>query len=231
MLEKDFKSNIKGNAIFAATGDLSFYDKDVREDEGFIKYANWFSPVYISDIKWSLHNANCQLRLCKATFAWQSDIINYLPNVICKSKNIVLPTTSKIIEVLNLTEDMSEIEMADNIFEWIYNEFYMAGIYNENPDNKAKERFYAFQTKIAYDYKLDISTYLNYLANNKYDDFDNLYKEDLKYLLSKRIITEAQYEIYNEVYPHFDSCFISYSASRVEDISLREYAKYLYSVM
>ncbi len=231
MREKDFKSNIKGNAIFAATGSLSFYDADIREDEGFMKYVDWFSPVYISDIKWSLHNANCQLNLSQATFAWQSDIKKYLPKVICTSNEVILPTTAQLIETLNLTKDMSEVEMADCIFEWIYREFYMVESYTESPADKARERFYAFQSKIAYDYKLDISAYLNCLASKDYNAFNNLYKEDLKYLFSKRILTETQFDIYKEVYPHFDSCFISYSASKVEDISLEEYAKYLYSVM
>ena len=121
--------------------------------------------------------------------------------------------------------------MADCIFEWIYREFYMVESYTESPADKARERFYAFQSKIAYDYKLDISAYLNCLASKDYNAFNNLYKEDLKYLFSKRILTETQFDIYKEVYPHFDSCFISYSASKVEDISLEEYAKYLYSVM
>lgn len=231
MREKEFKANIKGNAIFAATGSLSFYDKDIREDEGFMKYANWFSPVYISDLSWSLHNANCQLHFSQATFAWQSDIEQYLPKVICTSHEVVLPTTSQLIEALNLTDDMSEVEIADCIFEWIYKEFYMVESYTDKPSNKAKERFYAFQSKIAYDYKLDISAYMDCLESKDYDAFEDLYKEDLNYLFSKRIISEAQFDIYSEVYPHFDSCFISYSASKVADVTLREHAKYLYSVM
>lgn len=231
MREKEFKANIKGNAIFAATGSLSFFDKDVREDSGFMKYADWFSPVYISDLNWSLHNANCQLNFSQATFAWQNDIKLYMPKVIGTSNNVILPTTSQIIKELNLTYDMSEVEIADNIFEWIYHEFFMVESYTDKPANKAKERFYAFQSKIAYDYKLDISAYLTCLADKNYTAFETLYNEDLNYLFSKRIITEDKFEIYREVYPHFDSCFISYSASKVADVTLREHAEYLYSVM
>lgn len=231
MRKKELKANIKGNAIFAATGSLDYYDRRTRDDAGFIKYANWFSPVYVSDLNWSLHNANCQLNFAQATFAWQSDIKRRMPKVICTSNNIVLPTTSWLINELDLTDNMSEVEMADHIFEWIYKEFFMVEAYNDTPGTKAKERFYAFQSKIAYDYKLDISSYLSCLICKDYASFEELYNEDLNYLLSKRIITEEQFGIYKEVYPHFDSCFISYSANKVADVNLRGYAKYLYSVM
>jgi len=50
--------------------------------------------------------------------------------------------------------------MAELIFEWIYKEFFMVESYTESPADKARERFYAFQSKISYDYKFDISAYI-----------------------------------------------------------------------
>ena len=58
-----------------------------------------------------------------------------------------------------------------------------------------------------------------------YEEFEKIYQRDLEELLKKRLITEKEYNIFMEVYPHHTACFISYTSKYVEDVDLKTYSK------
>ncbi|MCI8461078.1 MAG: hypothetical protein HFE81_06735, partial [Bacilli bacterium] len=47
----------------------------------------------------------------------------------------------------------------------------------------------------------------------------------LEKLLKRRLITEKEYQIFKEVYPHHTACFISYTSKNVEDVDIKTYSK------
>lgn len=223
--------NLLGNVMFCTLGIKDYFKIDKKYEKELDKYLDWFAPVYISDLKWTLSNVNSKLCRAKSSFTWFNDYKDIIPGSLSKDNNMMLSTTY-IISKLKLKDSMTNEELTKKIFDYVYDNIL---IYNddikENPSN-TKKRFYGFQSKIAYDYNLDKELYKKLVENEEYDEFDRIYQKDVEELFKKRLITEKEYNIYKEVYPHHTACFISYTSKYVEDVELSEYAKnYIFGVL
>lgn len=216
--------NLLGNVMYATLGIKDYFKIDSKYKNDLDKYLDWFQPVYISDLKWTLSNVNSKLCCAKASFDWFNDYKEIIPGGLSKDTNMML-STSYLIDKLNLTNEMSERELTKKIFDYIYDNIitYDGDIIGD--EEKAKKRFYGFQSKIAYDYSLDRELYKSLILNGDYNEFERVYQNDLKKLLEKRLITEKEYNIFREVYPHHTACFISYTSKYVEDVDIETYSK------
>lgn len=215
--------NLLGNVMFCTLGTKDYFQTTDHEED-LDKYLDWFSPVYISDLKWTLSNVNSKLCRAKATFDWYEDYKNIIPGGLSKDNQMLL-STSYLIDKLALNNDMSEEELTKKIFDYIYDNIISYEGEITKDQEKAKKRFYGFQSKIAYDYSLDKELYKELLLNGDYEKFEELYQKDLMQLLQKRLITEKEYNIFKEVYPHHTACFISYTSKYVEDVDIKTYSK------
>lgn len=216
--------NLLGNVMYCTLGIKDYFKIDEEFRNDLETYLNWFAPVYISDLKWTLSNVNSKLCRAKASFDWFNDFENIIPGALSNDKNTML-STGYIIDKLNLRDDMSDEELTKHIFDYVYdNILCYTGEIKANEDNK-KKRFYGFQAKLAYDYALDREKYKEYVEKGMYDEFESMYLKDLEELYQKRLITEKEYNIFKEVYPHHTACFISYTSKYVEDVDIEEYSK------
>lgn len=216
--------NLLGNVMFCTLGIKDYFKIDEEFKDDLNTYLEWFAPVYISDLKWTLSNVNSKLCRAKSTFDWFKDFENIIPGALSKDKETML-STGYIIEKLKLTDDMSDEDLTKKIFDYVYDNILMFNgelVYNE--DYK-KKRFYGFQAKLAYDYALDRKRYKEYVENGMYEEFESMYLKDLNELYMKRLITEKEYNIFKEVYPHHTACFISYTSKYVEEVDIEEYSK------
>lgn len=220
----DLYDNLLGNVMFCTLGIKDYFDIDEDYEEDLDKYLEWFSPVYISDLKWTLSNVNSKLCRAKASFDWFEDYKDIIPGSLSNDNSMML-STSYLIKKLNLNDEMTEEELTKKIFDYVYeNILTYDGEITEDLDG-AKKRFYGFQSKIAYDYVLDKDLYKSLIINGDYDEFERVYQKDLAELLEKRLITEKEYNIFREVYPHHTACFISYTSKYVEDVDIKTYSK------
>ncbi len=215
--------NLLGNVMFCTLG-IKDYFKTTDYEEELDKYLDWFSPVYISDLKWTLSNVNSKLCRAKASFEWFEDYKDIIPGGLSKDREMML-STSYLINRLNLTNDMSEEELTKKIFDYFYDNILTYNGELEEDSDKAKKRFYGFQSKLAYDYSLDKDRYKELILAGNYSEFEKLYQADLLDLLEKRLITEKEYNIFKEVYPHHTACFISYTSKYVEATDVKTYSK------
>lgn len=216
--------NLLGNVMFCTLGIKDYFKIDDKFKDDLDTYLNWFAPVYISDLKWTLSNVNSKLCRAKASFDWFNDYKNIIPGAKSNDNEYML-STGYIIDKLNLTDDMQDEELVKKIFDYVYdNILCYNGELITNDDNK-KKRFYGFQAKLAYDYALDQQIYKQYVENGDYQKFLSKYLSDLEELYKKRLITEKEYNIFKEVYPHHAACFISYTSKYVEDVDIEEYSK------
>ncbi len=223
--------NLLGNVMFCTLGIKDYFKIDNEYESELDTYLNWFVPVYISDLKWTLSNINSKLCRAKSSFDWFDDYKNIIPGAISKDNNKML-STSYIIDKLKLTDEMTEEELTKKIFDYVYeNILTYDGEVVEQESNK-KKRFYGFQAKIAYDYNLDKELYKSLIIKEEYEELERVYQNDVEYLFNKRLITEKEYNVFKEVYPHHTACFISYTSKYVEDIELNEYSKnYIFGVL
>ena len=134
-------------------------------------------------------------------------------------------STSYLIDKLALKNDMTEEELTKKIFDYVYENILTYDKEVIEDLDKKKKRFYGFQSKIAYDYCLNKELYKSLVLKGDYDEFEKVYHSDLEELLKKRLITEKEYNIFKEVYPHHTACFISYTSKYVEDVKLKSYSK------
>lgn len=216
--------NLLGNVMYCTLGIKDYFKIDEKYKDDLETYLEWFAPVYISDLKWTLSNVNSKLCRAKASFDWFNDFKDITPGALSKDNEYML-STSYIIDKLNLNDEMSDEELTKKIFDYVYyNILCYDGELKNNEENK-KKRFYAFQAKLAYDYALDRELYKTYVENGMYEEFESKYLKDLEELYNKRLITEKEYNIFKEVYPHHTACFISYTSKYVEDVNIEEYAK------
>lgn len=216
--------NLIGNVMFCTLGIKDYFKIDKKYEKDLDKYLEWFSPVYISDLKWTLSNVNSKLCRASSTFAWFNDYKDIIPGGLSNDNQYML-STSYIIDKLKLTNEQSEEELTKKIFDYVYeNILNFKGDIKESIENK-KKRFYGFQSKIAYDYSLDKELYKSLIIKGDYEEFEKIYYRDLEELLKKRLITEKEYNIFKEVYPHHTACFISYTSKYVEDVDIETYSK------
>lgn len=216
--------NLLGNVMFCTLGTKDYFKIDKNYQEDLDKYLDWFEPVYISDLKWTLSNVNSKLCRAKASFEWFNDYKDIIPGGISKDTDKML-STGYLIGKLNLTNEMSTEELTQKIFDYVYENILTYDkelVYQEG--NKEK-RFYGFQSKLAYDYGLDKNLYKNLVESQNYEEFARIYQRDLDDLLAKRLITEKEYNIFKEVYPQHAACFISYTSKYVEDVKIKKYSK------
>lgn len=216
--------NLLGNVMFCTLGIKDYFKIDKCYERDLDKYLDWFTPVYISDLKWTLSNVNSKLCRASSSFAWFDDYKDIIPGALSNDNQHML-STSYLIDKLKLTNDQSEEELTKKIFDYIYENILMFnGNIEEKLDNK-KKRFYGFQSKIAYDYSLDKELYKSLIIQGDYEEFERVYQHDVEELFKRRLITEKEYNIFKEVYPHHTACFISYTSKYVEDIDIKEYSK------
>lgn len=216
--------NLLGNVMFCTLGIKDYFKIDAKYAQDLDKYLDWFSPVYISDLKWTLSNVNSKLCRAASSFDWFNDYQSIIPGCLSNDKNEML-STSYIIDHLSLKDDMSEEELTKKIFDYVYENIIMYEGKLENNITNKKKVFYGFQSKIAYDYGLDKELYKSLVISEDYENFEKIYNRDLKDLLQKRLITEKEYNIFKEVYPHHTACFISYTSKYVEDVDIKTYSK------
>lgn len=222
--DNDLYDNLLGNVMYATLGTKDYFKINENYHEDLDKYLNWFEPVYISDLKWTLSNVNSKLCRAKSSFEWFDDYKDIIPGGLSKDNKMILSTTY-LIEKLELKAEMSNEELTKKIFDYIYDNILTYDGELTKDSDKAKKRFYGFQSKLAYDYALDKEQYKKLILNGDYEIFEELYQEDLEELLKKRLITEKEYQIFKEVYPHHTACFISYSSKYVEDVDIKTYSK------
>lgn len=216
--------NLLGNVMYCILGTKKYFIIDKKYEDDLEKYLEWFEPVYISDLKWTLSNINSKLCCAKASFDWFNDYKDIIPGGVSKDVNKML-STGYIIEKLNLNNEMSIEELTKIIFDYIYENIltYDKELVYKREDKE--KRFYGFQSKIAYDFCLNKELYKRLIEEENYEEFDRIYNEDLNYLLERRLITEKEYNIFKEVYPHHTACFISYTSKYVEDVKIKKYSK------
>lgn len=223
--------NLLGNVMFCTLGIKDYFKIDKEYESDLDTYLEWFSPVYISDLKWTLSNVNSKLCRASSSFEWFNDYKDIIPGAISKDNEMML-STSYIIEKLNLTNSMTDEELTKKIFDYVYENILTYNGEIVDQEDKKKKRFYGFQTKIAYDYNLDKPLYKSLIEQEDYEEFDKVYQKDVEELFKKRLITEKEYNIFKEVYPHHTACFISYTSKYVEDVKLSEYSKnYIFGVL
>lgn len=216
--------NLLGNVMYCTLGIKDYFKIDDKFNDDLETYLNWFAPVYISDLKWTLSNVNSKLCRAKASFDWFNDYEHIIPGAL-SNDNKDLISTGYIIDKLGLDDNMSDEELIIKIFNYVYENILCYNGEISYDEDKKKKRFYGFQAKLAYDYALDKEAYKQYILNGQYQEFESKYLSDVEELYKKRLITEKEYNIFKEVYPHHSACFISYTSKYVENVNIEEYAK------
>ncbi|MDE5630358.1 MAG: hypothetical protein K2I70_02040, partial [Bacilli bacterium] len=111
--------NLLGNVMFCILGIKDYFKIDKEYESDLDKYLEWFSPVYISDLKWTLSNVNSKLCRASASFEWFKDYENLIPGGLSNDNQHML-STSYLIDKLNLTNNQSVEELTKKIFDYIY---------------------------------------------------------------------------------------------------------------
>lgn len=227
---RNLYNNLKANAIYAVTGNKNGFEPINSDIE---KYLEWFRPVYISDLKWTKKNIESISSKYETYSKWLETfkpIINYSYQV---------PTTGMLIDRLEINEYDSVLDITEKIFDFIYKIYVEPCLFKTNNLNsniikqKAQNIFYSFQGRIFFDYDglntKEYSKFLEFLNEKKYDLVKKEYDSFVNYLYSNNKISKDDLRLYNDVYPHFNSFFISYDADVVVKDTLEEYSTKIFN--
>lgn len=228
---RDLYTNLKANSIYAVTGVKEGFGTTHEDIE---KYLEWFRPVYISDLRWTLQN----VENISESFSTYSKWLNeFKPFIDSNCYEIV--TTERIISELNITDNDSVLLMTEKIFDFIFKKYINPNLNEiktltlEERRTKAQNIFYAFQGRLYYDLKLtDTHAFNSFYEELKCGNFemtDANYSLVVSKLYDLELISEDDYRIFREVYPHFNSFFISYDADKVSEDTLEAYSNKLFS--
>lgn len=237
--DRRFYDNLKANGIYAVTGIQNYFDTDnedvtrfsIHNNEDIQKYLEWFRPVYISDLKWTFHNIEDICKDFESHKKWVKNIKPFLFN-----NDYKMITTNDLIEKLGLNEKHTVLSLTNKIFDFIYNTYIetnlreIKSLSKEQRSIKAKNTFYSFQSKIFFTYNnMDsFKNYYKYLLKGDFEKLEELYQKEIKSLLIKEKINIDDFRVFKEVYPHFNSFFISYDADKVVQMTLKDYSEELF---
>jgi hypothetical protein len=236
--DRELYTNLKANAIYAVTGEKSLFsssfegiEQPIHEDVE--KYLEWFRPVYISDLKWTLNNISNISSKYDTYSKWLSWFNSYLVNEVSD-----LNTTGAIVSMAGISQNDSIMQMTEKIFNFMYHKILKPNFNKVDmltPDErkiKAKRIFYVFQGRIFFDFEAeDTQEFVDYFVafrDGKYDEAETIYQAFVNSLHEYKKISDDDKRVFNEVYPHFDSYFISYNADVVAPDTLKSYSKELF---
>lgn len=228
---RDRFENVKANAIYAVTGNKEGFGTSHEEVE---KYLEWFRPVYISDLKWTLNNIsdisvnfNTHIKWLK----WFKPFLN--------SKDYGVDTTGDLISRLKITKEDSILEITEKIFDFIYFIYFQLGSIevesstSEDRKAKAQDIYYAFQGRVFFDFESgesqEFASYYMALIEGKYKKAEAIYQSFIDKLYKEQRISDDDLRVYKEVYPHFNAYFISYNADVVVADTLKDYSEELFN--
>ncbi len=117
--ENTLYDNLLGNVMFCTLGIKDYFKINKKYEKSLDKYLEWFAPVYISDLKWTLSNVNSKLCRASATFDWFADYKEIIPGCLSNDSQYML-STSYLIDKLNLTDKLSNEELIKRIFDYVY---------------------------------------------------------------------------------------------------------------
>lgn len=235
--QNTLRANLQANARFAAYGDLAYFTLD-QKDKGkdLYVFSKAYNHFFTADLKWTIDNAVSKLHLAGSYFDWVETFKNRLPKL-ANNPGISMITTHDVISAMGIPENMSAKVMTNAIFAYLYNTLIKPvaedrrdpGPYSFSEASlRAQRRFWAYQIKIAYDYNLDVNYYLAMFDADNFQCLAEKYQSDLEYLLSLKLISPKQYELFKEVYPHHRASHVSYTHRRYSQLPYSEYAAMMY---